>query len=293
MNSEFLEKYSHLSREKDSYLCVGLDPAVPSMRDKFVIPKHLFEGQGLTEGIVRFCIGIIEAVSEYTALIKINAWYLFPVLGFEQTKQIVEAVKRSNCLAFVDAKLTDIGETNAAALHWIESLGFDAVTFSPFSGYKGGTDVIYKWAKDKRKGIFVLCKMSNPGAGDYQSRPVGGTPMYKTIAQEAVKLGAQGFVVGATYEHELGEIRNIIGEDRLILAPGLGPQGGNPEAAFRLGANKLGQGLIVSASRSIDYAYENLSMPEEQFVEAARVQARRERDRLNSIRLKVLEEDKS
>ena len=85
-----------------------------------------------------------------------------------------------------------------------------------------------------------------------------------------------------------GEVREIIGRDKLIFAPGLGPQGGDPEKAFIFGANEKGEALIVSASRSINYAYEALNWPKERFAEAAAEEARRERNRLNEIKRKVL-----
>lgn len=288
MGELFLRKYYRLSREKKSFLCIGLDPAPPSMRERFVVPKHLVERQGLRGGIKRFCLEVIRAVAPYTSIIKPNAEYILPLLSFEDLRDIVETIKSCGCLALLDAKLTDIESTNATSLYWIDEMDFDAVTFSPFPGYRGGTDVIYRWAEDGGKGVFVLCRMSNPGARDYQSREVGGEPLYRLIARDGVEHGADGFVVGCTAEHELGEVREIIGEDRLILAPGLGPQGGDPETAFRLGANIRGEGLIVSSSRSINYAYESLGWPEERFAEAAAEQARRQRERLNGIKKGVL-----
>jgi len=285
----FLQRYYRLSREKESFLCIGLDPAIPSMRDRFIVPRHLIEKYGHSEGIKHFCLEFIEAVAPYTPMIKLNAWYILPALSFEVVTEIVTAVRDFGCLAFLDAKLSDIGSTNEAALYWIEKMGFDAVTFSPFPGYVDGTDALYKWSENKGKGIFVLCKMSNPGAQDYQSREVGGEPLYRLVARDAHRRGAIGFVVGCTKEHELAEVREIIGEDKLILAPGLGPQGGNPESAFRFGANKAGEGLIVSASRSINYAHEVLNWSEEKFAEAAAEQAKREWGRLNQIKKKFLE----
>ena len=293
MGEEFLREYHKLSQEKESLLCVGLDPAPPSMRDRFLVPRHLTERHGLRGGIKHFCLEVTKAVAPYTPMIKVNAEYLLPPLYLEDIREIVDTIRSCGCLTLLDAKLTDIGSTNQASLYWIDEMGFDAVTFSPFPGYGGGTDVIYRWAEDGEKAVFVLCRMSNPGARDYQSREVEGEPLYRIIAREAFQHGAKGFVVGCTTEIELGEVREIIGEKRLILAPGLGPQGGDPETAFRFGANRRGAGLIVSSSRSIDYAYEILGWPGERFAEAAAEQARRQRDRLNKIRRSVLERRKA
>ncbi|MCW3979728.1 MAG: orotidine 5'-phosphate decarboxylase, partial [Candidatus Bathyarchaeota archaeon] len=183
----------------------------------------------------------------------------------------------------------DIGSTNAAGLHWIDRVGFDAVTFSPFQGFEDGSDAVYRWAGERDKGIFALCRMSNPGGHDYQSKTIGGEPLYLRLARDAYEHGCNGFVVGCTVPSELGEIRGVIGEERLILSPGLGPQGGDPAAALRLGANSSGEGLIVSSSRSIDYAYERMGWDGGRFAEAAGVQALTKRDELNEIRTRVLQ----
>ena len=285
----FVEKYYRLSREKDSFLCVGLDPAIASMRERFIVPKTLVEEYGVSKGIKKFCIDIIEAVSPFTPVIKPNAQFLAYPLSFQDLREIVEKIHEGDCMALLDAKLSDIGSSNQAALYWINEAGFDAVTFNPFQGFKDGTDVIYEWADRFDKGIFALCRMSNPGTHDYQSMIVNREPLYIRLARDAFEKGANGFVVGCTATHELGEVRGVIGDERLILSPGMGPQGGDPVLAIKFGANKNGEGLIVSSSRTIDYAYEMLGLSWERFAEAAAKQADAERRRLNEYKVKAFE----
>jgi len=280
----FVERYLELSREKESILCVGLDPAVRGMRERYLVPQPLIERHGLRGGVKRFCLDIIEAVAPYTAMIKPNAQYLTYILTLEDLREIVEAIHEADCLALLDAKLSDISSTNQAALHWIGAVGFDAVTFSPYPGYDGGCDVIYRWAEEGDKGIFVLCRMSNPGAREIQGLIVEDEPLYIRVAREAYRRGANGFVVGCTAIEELGAVREIIGEEPLILSPGLGPQGGDPAAAIKLGSNSRGEGLIVASSRSIDYAYEVRGLSWERYAEAAAREAERRRDELNRLR---------
>jgi len=283
----FVDRYLKLSREKDSFLCVGLDPATDSMRDKYVVPPKLIERYGLVEGLRRFCVEFVEAVSPYTPIIKPNAQFLVYPLGFGEMKEIVDTIHDGGCLALLDAKLSDIGSTMEAGLHWIGELGFDAVTFSPFPGYENGVDAVYRWAGKEDKGIFALCRMSNPGTHDCQSRMMDGEPFYRRLTRDAFSHGSNGFVVGCTAPEELGVVRGIIGEDRLILAPGLGPQGGDPVSALRLGANGLGEGLLVSSSRTVNYAYEVMGWDWRRFPEASASQAKKSRDELNQIKRKV------
>ena len=285
---EFVRRYSELSSEKNSFLCVGIDPVIHGMRDNFVVPNFLIKKYGISLGIKKFCIDTIRAVGPYTPIIKPNAQFLTYALSLEDLKEIVEVIHEVDCLALMDCKLTDIGSTNASGLYWIDKLGFDAITFSPFSGYEDGVEPIYNWSKEKNKGIFALCRMSNPGAHDYQSLTIQGTPLYLRFARDAFLRGCNGYVVGCTAPTELGEVRNIIGEEGLILSPGLGPQGGNPEEALKLGTNSEGRGLLVSSSRSINYAYEKLGWVEEKYASAAAKVAELKKNELNEYRLKLM-----
>ncbi len=287
LGRKFVERFNELCEEKSSILCVGLDPATKAIRDKYVVPQPLIERLGVAEGLERFCINFVKAVAPYTPIIKPNAQFLVYPLGFEGLKAIVDAIHDGGCLALLDCKLSDIGTTMDAGLHWIKELGFDAVTFSPFPGYENGVDSVYRWAEKEQKGIFALCRMSNPGTHDYQSRIMEGIPFFQRLARDAAEHGANGFVVGATASEEMGIVRGIIGEERLILSPGLGTQGGDAATAVKLGSNKSGGGLLVSSSRSVNYAYEVLGWSWEKYAEASAIQAKKSRDELNEYRRKV------
>ncbi|MDP6458780.1 MAG: orotidine-5'-phosphate decarboxylase [Candidatus Bathyarchaeota archaeon] len=284
----FVNRYYELSSEKQSFLCVGLDPVTSKMRDKYVIPSKLIEYNGVIEGTKKFCLDVIKAVAPFTPIIKPNAQFILYTFSFQDLREIVEAIHDGGCLALLDIKFSDIGSTNSAGLHWITDAGFDAVTFNPFPGYENGSDAIYTWARERDKGIFSLCRMSNPGAHDYMSQTVGGEPLYLKLARDAAAHGCNGFVVGCTASTELGEIRSIIGEERLILSPGLGPQGGDPKTALECGSNGNGDGLIISSSRSINFAYESFGWDWVRFAEAAGAQALRKRDELNEIRRQLI-----
>jgi orotidine-5'-phosphate decarboxylase len=284
---KFVDKYLEISRAKDSFLCVGVDPATADMRDRFIIPMNFIKAKGEVMALEEFCLGVIDAVTPYSPIIKPNAQFLVYTLGFLGLKRIVHKIHEGNSLALLDIKLSDIGSTIDAGLYWIDRLGFDAVTFSPFPGYENGVDAVYKWSEDKQKGIFALCRMSNPGTHDYQSRVMEGEKFYKRLARDAYEHGSNGYVVGCTASEELREIREIIGEDSLILSPGLGAQGGDPETALRYGTNSRGEGLLVSSSRTINFAYESLGLGFEHYAKAAGQMAKKKRDELNSICKKV------
>ncbi|MFC1802349.1 orotidine-5'-phosphate decarboxylase [Thermoproteota archaeon] len=284
---KFVERYLEFSRAKDSFLCVGIDPATADMRNRFNIPMEFIDEKGESEGIKEFCMNVIEAVTPSAPVIKPNAQFLVYALGYEGLKVIVEKIHEGNSLALLDIKLSDIGSTIDAGLYWIDRLGFDAVTFSPFPGYENGVDAVYRWSKYKEKGIFALCRMSNLGTHDYQSKIMDGEKFYKRLARDAFEHGSNGYVVGCTASEELKEIREIIGEEPLILSPGLGAQGGDPETALRYGTNRNGEGLIVSSSRGINFAYEAIGWDFDRYAEAAGQMAKKKRNELNVIRKRL------
>src|SRR5690606_22941004 len=105
----------------------------------------------------------------------------------------------------LDAKRGDIGSTAAAyATAAFGTLGAGALPVSP---YLGGDGVAPFLAKPE-KGAFLLCRTSNPGAGDVQDLRVNGRAVYAEVARLAAQWntnGNVGLVVGATYPAELAE----------------------------------------------------------------------------------------
>jgi orotidine-5'-phosphate decarboxylase len=92
------------------------------------------------------------------------------------------------------------------------------------------------------------------------------------VAGEWSQHGECGLVVGATYPDELRAVRSTVG-DLPILVPGIGAQGGDPQAVVDAGVTADGRGLMISSSRAILYASAG-----DDFAEAARraaVEARR------------------
>ena len=128
--------------------------------------------------------------------------------------------------------------------------------------------------------MFVLCRTSNPGSGDFQNLRVDGEPLYlhvaRRVATEWNEIGDCGLVVGATYPDELREVREVVG-DLPLLVPGVGAQGGDIEAIVDAGATRDGFGMVVNSSRAILYASAG-----DDFADAARAEAARTRDALRA-----------
>jgi orotidine-5'-phosphate decarboxylase len=120
-----------------------------------------------------------------------------------------------------------------------------------------GFDSIEPYLKHDGKGLFLLCRTSNPGGADLQSLPLAsGTLLYEEVARLAAgawqREGRVGLVVGATVPTEIARVR-ALAPTLPLLIPGIGAQGGDARAAVRSGW-RPGAPIVVNASRAILYA---------------------------------------
>jgi orotidine-5'-phosphate decarboxylase len=181
----------------------------------------------------------------------------------------------------LDAKRADIGSTNLGyAQSAFDYLGVDAITVHPYLG----REALAPFLARKEKGIIVLVKTSNSGAGEFQDLPVGPEqePLYmvvaRHVAQDWNRNGNCAIVVGATYPDELRRARALVG-DMPILVPGIGAQGGEVAATVKAGQDSRGWGMIISASRSIIFASQGSD-----FAVAARAATEQLRAEINGYR---------
>lgn len=241
----FYEKYLKASKEKDSYININLDPALPKQRKENVIPE-LYVSEDDAETLLNFSLDIIEQVSDYCCSIKPNTQYY---LGHTSIlEKIVKKTHQEGMLAILDHKLGDIGSTNGSALYWVKEMGFDAFTFSPFAG---NTQKTTEKAHEKNLGVIVLTLMSNPEAEQMMiNTSVNGQPYYMYAAKSVKEAEADGCVVGVTCFVEDEYIKNIqktVGDNVVFLLQGIGAQGGQ--------ANKIRhvRNPLVSLGRAVIY----------------------------------------
>ncbi|WP_218103933.1 orotidine-5'-phosphate decarboxylase [Thermogemmatispora onikobensis] len=250
----FLEKWQQASSERQSLLCVGLDPEL----DRLPAPLR----GGGPEALVRFCREIVEATLPYACAYKPNLAF-FEALGpqgWSLLREVLAAIP-PQVPVIADAKRGDIGHTaRAYATAIFEQLGCDAVTVQPYLGYDG----VQPFLAYREKLAFVLCRTSNPGAGDFQdllvqsaSGEAQARPLYLAVAERVrqwqERHGNCGLVAGATYPRELAAIRERC-PTLPLLVPGVGAQGGELEAAVRAGLDEHGGGMLIAVSRAILYA---------------------------------------
>ena len=244
--------FSFLEKRVDdcsSLLCIGLDPHIPDLK------------QASADAARDFCLNLVKQTSRYAAAFKPNAAFfeVFGADGWTALKDVISAINdESNRLGsripiVLDAKRGDIASTaEAYAKSAFENLGVDCITLSPYLG----KDSIEPFLQNSEKGVFLLCKTSNPGSGDLQDLMVDGPqpmPLYEHVAHLAQTWNTKnniGLVVGATH-HEAMERVRAAAPDLWFLAPGVGAQGGELEAALKAGLRKDGKGLLLPVSRGI------------------------------------------
>ncbi len=283
MKTSFFEKLESTCREKQSLLCVGLDPR--------------FE-HGDAKHAARFALErnreVIEQTLPYAACYKPNiAFYeAYGPAGLEALQATLDLIPEGMPV-ILDAKRNDIGQTATAYARAIfEHYGVDAVTLNPYLGRES----IRPFLAYEGKGLFLLCRTSNPESGDLQSLEVhprhfggeaGGAscPLYLEIAREVCSWSPDiGLVIGATDPAALEAVRDQLPET-WILCPGIGAQGGNMEAAIRTGLRADGSGLLLVVGRSI-YQDKNPGQRARQFRERINREAADSRNRRQTRSLK-------
>lgn len=271
----FQSKLSDAVDKNNSMLCIGLDP------DSTQMPASV---AGKPEALFEFNKAIIDATADLVCAYKPNSAFYerSGAAGIEQLYKTCHYIldKYPNLPIILDAKRADIGSTNESyADYAFDYLGADGITLNPYLG----KEALQPFLDYKDKGQIILCRTSNPGAGELQDLKVDGQELYKIVAANVAKNWNTNqnclLVVGATYPDELAEVRQIVGQQMTLLVPGIGAQGGELEATLKAGLNTDGIGLIISSSRDIIYASTGVD-----FAQAARAKAQELKDKINSIR---------
>ncbi len=278
----FNERLATVTEQNQSRLCVGLDPELSSNGD--FDPKLVLD---LNKAI-------IDSSHEFACAYKPNL-AIYESMGYaglmvlEKTMSFIRELN-PNMPIIGDAKRGDIGPCSLAYVRTMfDSFDFDAVTVSPYMG----SDSLEPFIRQGNRGVFVLCRTSNPGGADFQDvtvvdeRDDTRMPLYEFVARNVNnwnKQGNVGLVVGATVPAQMRRIRDAV-PDMLFLIPGIGFQGGDLAQTVSSAADSGGKGFIINASRQIMFAaktpsetYETNSAARKRIKKAAR----KLRDRINS-----------
>ena len=244
-----LDKYNKRAKEINSLLCVGLDSDFEKLPEKF---------RSMKSPQFEFNKWVISETHEYAAAFKINiAFYeARGDQGIRELKQTMDYLETNHPEIFLicDCKRADIGNTNQGYVTSLfDWLGFDAITLHPYLGQ----EALQPFLDRADKGCIILCRTSNPGAGEFQDLESGEKKLWQIVAEEVSGKWNKNdncmLVVGATYPEEMKKIRALVG-DMTFLVPGVGLQGGSVEEVMKAGLNSEGLGLIINSSRGIIFA---------------------------------------
>ena len=268
----FIQALAQRWRSADSLVCVGLDPEPAKFPARFADDP---------DAVFRFCRDIVDATAGFACAFKPQLAH-FAALGAEGAlERLVAHIHQAHpgVPVILDSKRGDIGSTaRHYATEAFERYGADAVTANPYLG----RDSVQPFLDHADRGVVILCRTSNPGAGDLQDLEVDGKPLYQHVAAKiAAEWNGNGncaLVVGATWPEQLREVRAIVG-DMPLLVPGVGAQGGDVEAVVTNAKSADGTGLVISSSRAILYASRG-----DDFADAAARAARELRDSINRYR---------
>jgi len=242
------------------HVCVGLDSELKKINGIEGWGRTL--GSSIADELETFNEFIIDSTKDLVCCYKPNlAFYEeHGAVGIEALKKTIAYIreKAPEVPVILDYKRADIGNTNlcyvAEAFDYFQA---DAVTVHPYLG----KEAMQPFLDRKDKGIIVLCRTSNKGAGEFQDLKVdGGEPLYlyvaRRIAEHWNENGNCLLVVGATYPAELAKVREIAPEIPLLI-PGIGKQGGDLVNTVRAARHSFvinSSSGIIFASKGADYA---------------------------------------
>ena len=235
-------------REKQSFLCVGLDT------DLKKIPQHLLAE---ADPIFAFNKAIIDATAPYCVSYKPNlAFYeAFGVKGIMAFGKTIKYLKENYPHHFIiaDAKRGDIGNTSAMyARTFFEEYDVDSLTVAPYMG----EDSVTPFLGYEGKWVILLALTSNKGSHDFQlTESPDGERLFEKVLRRSQQWATDEqmmYVVGATQGQMFEDIRRLA-PTHFLLVPGVGAQGGSLQEVCKYGMTK-DCGLLVNSSRGIIYA---------------------------------------
>ncbi len=244
------QKLDAIVKKNNSLVCVGLDSDIRK------IPQRLQEDKTPQ---FTFNKSIIDATHDLVCAYKPNSAF-YEARGAEGIRELKMTcdylrVTYPDIPIILDAKRADIGSTNEGYVAYaFDYLGVDAITLHPYLG----REALQPFLDRKDKGCIILCRTSNPGAGELQDLKTGGKPLYQVVAEKVSREwntnGNCGLVVAATYPTELAIVRRIVGDEMPLLVPGIGTQGGDIQKTLQAGLNNQKGGLMINSSRAIIFA---------------------------------------
>jgi orotidine-5'-phosphate decarboxylase len=270
----FADRLTAACRAKGNALCVGIDPRWESLPSS-LRQQHTGGLEAVAAAFEEFGNRVLEIVAPLVPIVKPQSAFFEACgpAGLTALERLLARARGLGLLTILDGKRNDIASTATAYAdaafdgtmlngQRLPVWDADALTINPYLG-RDAVEPFLESARRSGRGVFVLVRTSNPGAGQFQDLVCDGRPLYLHVA-EAVRswtreklgacgLGDVGAVVGATHPAELAAVRAALPET-IFLVPGYGAQGGSAAdtaAAFL----PDGTGAVVNSSRGVTFPF--------------------------------------
>jgi orotidine-5'-phosphate decarboxylase len=260
-----------LVEERRSQVCLGLDPDPSRLGVEPAAGPGRSPAALAATAVADRCRELIDLAGPSCVAVKpqLACFERLGAPGWSALEEVRRAAADAGLLTIADGKRGDVPVTAAAygqalvgatPTPWgeVPGLGADAFTANPLLGLDA-IEPLVDAAEEAGAGIFLLVRTSNPGAADVEDLPAPDRPLHERLAELVDGLSARlaggaglsgaGAVVGATEPRHIDRLRELMPQ-AIFLVPGVGAQGGRPEAlgpAFAPGR----AAALVAASRSI------------------------------------------
>ncbi|MCI0461849.1 MAG: orotidine-5'-phosphate decarboxylase [Gemmataceae bacterium] len=289
MTTHFADRLAAACRQRGNSVCVGLDPRWDALPEEIRTRYSSATLAAVARAFEEFSSRVLDVVAPLVPVVKPQSAFFEACgpAGLVALQAVLRRARRLGLLTILDGKRNDIASTAEAyadaALGGVTHGGVrravwdaDALTVNPYLGRDAVEPFLLSARRDGR-GVFVLVRTSNPGAGQFQDLVCDGRPLFQHVAEAAgtwagenrgaCGLGDVGAVVGATHREELAAVRQAL-PGVIFLVPGYGAQGAtaaDTAAAFL----PNGLGAVVNSSRGIIASFPPAERAWEAAVESA------------------------
>ncbi len=283
MPDNFADRLLKAIKAKNAPVCVGIDPVYGKLPAEITEHRAMndeTDSEAALDAVLEFCRRAIRIVAPLVPAVKINAAFFerYYWEGVEAYYELIQEASDVGLLVIGDCKRGDIGSTAEmyarSALsdpdfgNLDDMVGPDAITVSSYFGLDG-LQPFLDVARDEAKGVFALVRTSNPSADIIQNAKLeGGLTVAEHVAQQVAAWGSDPSLIGSSGYSLLGAVVAPTDADQtvrlrgmlpnaILLVPGFGAQGGTA-ADIAPCFKSDGTGALISASRSILYAFDDM-----------------------------------
>ena len=282
MTDNFADRITQAVHSKGTAAIVGIDPVydrLPQQIKQQNSPGEPPELAATVDALFEFCSRTLRVVGPLVPAVKFNIAFFerYYWEGIEDYYALIEEAAALKVAVIGDVKRGDIGSTaeayvaahlkNAEFADMENVVAPDAITVNGFAGLDG-IRPFAEAATAGGKGIFVWVRASNPSAAVLQDfSDANGKRFFDVLAEQVATLAGEpqqmgksglsnvGMVVGGTAAEQARTLRQEY-PHIMFLVPGYGAQGASAADCMAF-CKDDGSGALISASRSIIYAFDN------------------------------------